>query len=242
VRFRALLLVAALTGCDSSVDDGARAYREGRFKDAAAAFTKATTDAGDGAPAELLYDESLAALRAGDFTHAESSADKAASRGGAEFAALRNFVHGNAAFARSALSEKQADGIEAEPFAFDVAIAQATAARDAWVRAAVSRDDWPEARRNVERALLAIERLKAKKQAREDRAKKSAEAPKPRPLPTPKADPKNGKETTAELQSAELPADEVRRLFEVLAAKEKEKLAARRARRDAQPSDVEKDW
>jgi len=242
VRVRALLLVVALAGCGSSVDDAARAYREGRFKDAAAAFAQASRDAGDGASAELLYDEALASLRAGDFTHAESSADEAAARGGAVFAALRDFVRGNAAFARSALSEKQADGIEAEPFAFDVAIAQATAARDAWVRAAISRDDWPEARRNVERALLAIERLKVKKQAREDREKKSTEAPKPRPLPTPKADPKNGKETPAELQSAELPADEVRRLFDVLAAKEKEKLAARRTRRDAQPVDVEKDW
>jgi len=241
MRVRALLLLLALAGCDASAD-GARAYREGRFKDAAAAFATATESAGDGAPAELLYDEALAALRAGDLTRAESSADKAAARGGVEFAALRDFVRGNAAFARSALSERQADGVEAEPFAFDVAIAQATTARDAWVRAAVLRADWPAARRNVERAVLAIERLKEKKKAREDRAKKSDPAPKLRPLPAPQVVPKDGKDAPADLQSADLSAEEVSRLFEVLAAKEKQKADVRRARREARSGDVEKDW
>jgi len=240
MRFPVLLLVALTASCDASAD-GARAYREGRFKEAAAEFAKAAAAAGDDAPAELLYDESLAALRAGDFTRAESSADAAAKRGGAEFAALRDFVRGSTAFARSELSERQADRPEAEPFAFDVAIAQATAARDAWARAAVARDDWPAARRNVERALLAVERLKEKK-ARAERARKRAEAPTPLPLPAPKVAPKDAKDAPAELQLAELTAEEVRRLFEVLAAKEKEKLTVRRARRDAQSADVEKDW
>jgi hypothetical protein len=242
MRVRALLIVVALAGCDASTD-GARAYREGRFKDAAAAFAQATKDTGDGAPAELLYDDALAALRAGDFTHAESSADKAAARGGAEFAALCDFVRGNAAFARSALSEKQAEGVEAEPFAFDVAIAQATAARDAWIRAAVARDDWREARRNVERALIAIERLKAKKAAAE-RARKNPNvaAPRPEPKTARPQDKKQDEKAPTELQQAELPADEVARLFDVLAAKEKEKADVRRATRESRSGDVEKDW
>src|SRR6185295_18687607 len=118
---------------------------------------------------------------------------------------------------------------------------QAETARDAWARAAVTRDEWPEARRNVERSLIAIERLKAKKKARAEQPKKNAEQNKPQPLPQPKVAPKDPKDAPADLTIAELPAEEVRRLFDVLAAKEKEKRDVRRARRDEKGADVEKD-
>jgi hypothetical protein len=240
MRRVALLTALLAAGCDASAD-GARAYREGRFKDAAAELSRAAKDAGDGAPAELVYDAALASLRAGDLAAAESSAQAAGKRGG-EFAALADFVRGNASYARSALSETQADRPESEPFAFDVAIKQAETARDAWARAAVTRDAWPEARRNVERALIAIERLTAKKLARQNQPKKSAEQNKPLPLPQPKVDPKDKKETAADVEVADLSADEVRRLFDVLAAKEKEKRETRRTRRDIKGAEVERDW
>jgi len=258
VRTRTLLLLLLVASCGAAAD-GERAYREGRFKDAAEAYARADAAAGDGASAELLLDEALAALRAGDLSRAESCADRAARRG-AESAALADFVKGNAAFARAAVSEMQADRVEAEPFAFDAAIAQAETARDAWIRADVAKDDWPAARRNVERALVAIDRLREKK-ARAERAKRKQQdvavaRPKPKskpdvpppprtspPTETPRsADKPPPTKTPSDLESGELPAEEVARLFDLLAAKERAKLDARRASRAERTADVEKDW
>jgi hypothetical protein len=230
-----------LAGCDAGAA-GRRAYREGRFEDAHAALVTAVESAGEDASAELLYSRGLAALATGDLRDADSSAERAASRGDPEIAALCDFLRGNAAFGQCELAERQASTVEAEPFAFDIAIRFGEKARDFWQLAAASRPDWPEARRNVERALLKLEEL-AKKKAE---AQKDPERPaEPRPLPLPESADEGRKteeEAAPEAQLTELTAEQVEKLLQRLAEKEAEKVALRRSHRRKRMEEVEKDW
>ncbi len=239
-RLCALLLVAT-NGSTDDWADGRRAYAEGRFADALAAFTAAEQAAGDEVSAALLYNKALAALRADTLNTAEGAADKAATLGGAEFTALRDFLRGNVAFARSAAAAKQAGSVESEPFAFDAALALGESARNAWQAAAMSRPDWPAARRNAERAVRWLEQLQAQKAAADDqksKAKKEPDAPKPK-LPPPD---ENKKPEPEKPPTDELSRDEVRRLLDKLAAKEREKVRLRRSQQQAASIEVQRDW
>jgi hypothetical protein len=227
-----VLLAVALASC-GAYEDGARAYREGRFQDARAAFAVG----GDERPAELLVDEALAALGAEDLGAAENAAANA--RSDADVAPVADFVLGNVAFARCALAEKQASTIEAEPFAFDAAIAFADTARNRWTAAAASRDDWPAARRNAERAAVKADDLRRRRIDASDKRRRSRTPPSPRPAP---AKPTDAKEPAAQADEIPLTREQVLALFEQLAAKEKEKLASRRARRERSGGEVERDW
>jgi len=218
-----MLFLALLAAGGDDFAAGVRAYRDGRFQDALAAFTAAAQRAGAGASPELLHDLALAALRTGDVGAAEAAAERAAARGGDAFAGRREFVRGNVAFARGQRAAAQAETVEAEPFAFDAAIALVEAAAASWQRAAQSRDDWPQARRNVERALLRLDELKRKKAAAEAKRKRK-EPDQPKPLPAP--DPRRPEAQLPPVR--ELSADELARVFDLLAAKEKEKLTLRR--------------
>lgn len=257
-RGAAPLLLVLAAGC-SRTRDGVDAWNDGRFEDAHRAFAEAAESAGDGATAALHWDHALAALRIGRLTEAETAADAAAEKGGGEFAALRDFLRGNAAFARSDVAAAQAGSAEAEPFALDVAIAHAETARRSWIAAAASRRDWPEARRNVERANLRLEALRKRKSETEASRKKPG-APEPRPVPIPPPPdrrkppdapgdetapdrPKEpGTDAPTEAQTVELTPEAVARLFEVLEAREREKAAIRRSRRAARGGEVERDW
>ncbi|MHC4342356.1 MAG: hypothetical protein ACYSX0_19350 [Planctomycetota bacterium] len=239
MRF-AILFALLLTGCGEFAA-GVDAYREGRYRDAHAAFRKAEAD---DASAELSFNRALAALRAGDLSDAESSAQKAAERGPA-IAPLCGFLQGNAAFERCRMAERQADSVAAEPFAFDVAIAYAKKAARLWQRAAMSRPDWAEARRNVERALRKLEELQKKKEEADPRRRRQAD-PKPRPdpvpplpLPKPGTEIEQDPEVTPQLK--ELSPEQIARLLDKLAEKEKDKAALRRSTRQ-QDSRVERDW
>ncbi|TAH34438.1 MAG: hypothetical protein EYC70_15975 [Planctomycetota bacterium] len=241
---KALFLCLLLQAGDPFAE-GLRAYREGRFQDALAAFAAAEAAAGARAGAELLHNKALAALRAGDVAAAESAAEQAAARGGPEFAALRDFLLGNAAFQRCAAAAAQAAGPEAEPFAYDVAIAYAESARGAWQRAALRRTDWPEARRNVERALLKLEELRRQREAaRRNREGDDRSQPRPQPVPPPErpAEQAADLEQRPEPHRTELAPEQVLRLFEILERKEREKLGLRRSQRRTPRADVDKDW
>jgi tetratricopeptide (TPR) repeat protein len=204
------------------------------------------------APAAVHFNRALAALQAGALPEAAAAADEAAARGGPEFAALRDFVLGNVAFARAARAEALASLPDVPPTAFDPAIAQAEAARGAWLAAAASRPDWPEARRNVERALVKLEELRRKRQEAADRMR--SDRPKPRPRPRPEPPPpeppaprepervEGRPEPQPEPPRVELTPDQVRRLLETLERKEQEKVALRRARQRAREREVERDW
>ncbi len=146
---------------------GMDAYREGRFQEALEAFVQAEAAAGEDASPELLYNKAMSALRAGEIEQVESTVEKAAARGGNEFSALRDFLYGNVAFERCLKAQEKASQPGAEPTSFDAAISQAQAAKQFWELAAMSRPDWPEARRNVERVVKKLEELKKQKEEAE---------------------------------------------------------------------------
>jgi hypothetical protein len=254
------ILGLALAACGDA-GDGLAAYRDGRYADAHRLLSAALRDAGPSASGELAADAALAALRDGAFDEATSAAKDAAARGDADVAGFAEFVRGNAAFAKCDVAEAQAKTPEAEPFAYDLAIRWAAAARDAWIAAAASRGDWPEARRNVERANLRLAALSQAKAEREAQRRRTG-PPKirPKPLPSggkgdPPADPappqpapgaQTGKEPKVpggdEAVVTELSPAEVRRLLDRLAEKEREKIALRRAEQEKRRAEAERDW
>jgi hypothetical protein len=232
-----LLLALIAPGCGGG-RGGWDAYEAGRFEEAHAAFL----EAGDDVTPAALYNRALAALAVGELRDAADVAERAAAEGEADVAARALFLRGNVAFARCELAEKQAATLEAEPFAFDIAIRFGESARNHWRDAAMTREDWPAARRNVERALLKIMTLERKKREAERRREKRSEPkPEPKPLPEP------GKEEVedepeADGAIAELTPEEVLRLFERLDRKEREKVELRRQERREKMAAVEKDW
>lgn len=281
-----LLVVGALLfvpGASERFRAGLKAYQEGRFNEALAEFSEAEKAAGDKASAELLFNQALSALRAGELASLESSAEKSAARGGEKFAPLRDFLLGNSAFARSEKAEAIAKSPEGEPSAFTDAITQAETAKNFWQQAAASRPDWPEARRNVERALLKIEQLKKEKEEADKKKQKDKEQdtdkdkdkeknkekdpqeqkdkqdekdsePKPdenkddnkskpeEKPPEPKKDDSDSKQAKTQAQKVELSPEQLRRLFEKLDEKERQKLALRKAQQQSKKTRVEKDW
>ncbi len=241
------LLPALLAACGDAAR-GRAAFEEGRYADARAAFERAEAAAGDDAPAALAYDRALAALAAGDLADAEAAAGRAAARGGAELRGPVEFLRGCVAFARCEVASRQANTVEAEPFAFDIAIALAEKARAAWEKAAIGREDWPEARRNLERAMLRKAELTDLRGQAEQYRRRQAD-PRPRPVPAPPPPPEPpppaaGGPEAASIRANEvaLSPEEVRHLLERLAEKEKEKQALRRTAREAASAGVERDW
>lgn len=239
-----LLLLAAQDGAG----DGRKAFREGRFEDAWRAFAASEAEAGDEASAELSYNLALAALAAGRMPEAEAAAERAAARGGPAFDARRAFIRGSAAFARCLKAEIALFAPAPPPAAFTAAIAQAEAARDAWQEAAAGRADWPEARRNVERARIKLAALRKMKEDAERDKKRKDPTPeeRPQPEPEPRPEPPRKPETVDEpapvTEADELPPAEVRRLAEKLAKKEAEKTRLRLARVATGTPGVERDW
>jgi len=242
MRHAALALL--LCACGGDFASGVDAYRAGRYADAHEAFVRAEEAAGDDASDELRLDRALAALRAGELRDAEATMERV----GTTRAPWSDFLRGNIAFARCEQAARQARTPMAEPFAFDVAIRHAGKARAFWERAAMSRDDWPAARRNVERALLMMRDLRREKAAREEERKKEPnpeQQPKPDPRPPPPP-PEDGKteetEATAGVHETELSPEQVRLLLDRLAEKEREKRAVRKARQKERGAAVEHDW
>lgn len=231
-------------------DDLGRAideYRAGRFEEALALFEATIRREGDDAPPELLYDYALAALGAGRFRDAEIAMEKAAARGGEAFDELREFVFGNVAFAQCLSAAELAGRVEAGPVAFDAAILHATRAADHWQRASLARGDWPEARRNAERALRKKSELE---EAKAEAARKRRDRPKPKPPRNEPKDPEQPRrrpEERPELRMAkaalkELAPEQVRQLFDKLVEKERAKARMRRRARREGRGAVERDW
>jgi tetratricopeptide (TPR) repeat protein len=239
--FLILVFGSLLPACGSG-EVGVEDFREGRFLEAHAALRDEVEAAGEEAPDRLRYNRGLAALRAGDFRDAEAQARLAAGSDDPGVGAHAEFLRGNAAFALARMAEQQADSLEAEPFAFEIAMGYARTARDGWQRAAVTREDWPEASRNVERAVLLIESLKDRK-TKAERKRDPRPDPKPAPIPDPpEPGPKSDQDPEKKDPLRELTASEIERLFDVLAEKERAKLEIRRANRRERMAGVERDW
>jgi hypothetical protein len=184
---------------------------------------------------DAAFDRAVAALQQGELRQAEAEAQQLAEPHGL-------FLRGNVAFADCLVAEKQAATAAAEPFAFDVAIALAEKAARLWADAAMSGEDWPEARRNVERALLKEDDLRRRKAQAEQRRRPE---PTPKPNPKPKPNPQGSKKVTEEDPNLdpmlrELPPEQVSRILERLSEKEQEKRTMRRTERSKRSG--ERDW
>jgi hypothetical protein len=239
-----LLVVATLLVAGDALADGVAAFRAGRFAQAQAAFAAAARAADPAAASRLRFDEALAALRAGDLDAAEAAARDARSRADPEVSGACDLLLGNVAFERAKVAAVDAHAEGAPAYAFDRAIALCDGARQSWQRAAMTRVDWPAARRNVERAvarLAELERERAKAQQQEPPGGTGSSEPQPRPVEVPRPAPAPTK--PAELAAEhELPADEVERLFEKLDEQERNKRLLRATRRQAAAPGVERDW
>ena len=175
------LLLSLLLLVGDGFTEGQRAYQEGRFREAYEAFHAQQREAGEEASAELLYNLALAAVRAGALREAEIAAEKAAARGGPEFTARRDFLRGNIAFTRCERATVVAVKPDVQPHEFVPALKHARTALESWQQAAVSRPDWPEARRNVQRALHQLQDLLQKQKAAESNRKEDKPPPEPPP-------------------------------------------------------------
>jgi hypothetical protein len=238
-----LLAGLALSG-DDGFARGVSEYGAGRFAEALAAFAAAEQALGPTAPAELLCNRALAAFRAGDLRAAEIAVEKAAARGGEGFYAWRDFLLGSVALARSERAEAETRLPDAGPTALDRAIAWAESAARSWRAAALRQQDWPEARRNAERALRAAAAMRermaaAPKQQRniEQIAWRQDTPPDPdRPNDAVEHDPR------AQAAPTDPAAALVERLLARLDEKEREKQALRRALQATPNAAVERDW
>ena len=243
-RLAAGFAALVLLGGGDEFAAGVRAYQQGHFAEAYEAFSAAEQACGDDATAELLYNRALAALQVGQLRVAEYSAEKAVVRGGAGFAGLREFLFGCAAFARCERAEAEGSMLDADPTAFGRAMAHCVAARDFWQRAAMSRVDWPQARRNAERAAVKLEELRQKKEdADRQRRARVEKQPQPQPEPPKTEGPREEVEQTPvpQQQPTGMPPDLLDVLLAKLAQVEKDKRAARRARQRARTG-VARDW
>jgi tetratricopeptide (TPR) repeat protein len=159
-----LVLLAAVPGGPAGGDreEGLRLYKEGRYKEAAAAFQRAV--AAEPESAELHYNLALASWRSGDLTTAEVSAEKYAALDEHArpdlHAGLLGAVRHEEAVQLQATVEDPAPGEEPkDPIAgLKKALAKAKQARDYFVRGASERPN-PELRRNSERTLKFIQDL-----------------------------------------------------------------------------------
>jgi tetratricopeptide (TPR) repeat protein len=170
----------------SATSAGVTAFEDGRADEAATQFSRAVLESEPSAA--LLMNLALAELHAGHPEAAEASAERAALAGGPAWYGERDFLLGAAAWQRSMRLETRADLPGAGPDPFQAAIAAAELARESWKRACMSRADWPEARRNLERAILRVRALKKRQEDRENAPTSQrvvqVTAPPPPPPPT----------------------------------------------------------
>ncbi|MCP4092106.1 MAG: hypothetical protein GY747_01555 [Planctomycetes bacterium] len=114
---------------------------------------------------EALRNLALACLKSRDLDRAAQVADQIASSGNRNDLAWRDFFLGNLAWRRSELAEFEAHGPVPPAGALERAIAHTEAALQAWQAALETRDEWPEALRNTQRADYRLALLREEQQA-----------------------------------------------------------------------------
>lgn len=252
------LALSVLVGACGEASQARRAFEDGRYDDAQRGFAQALTDAGASASPALNAHLALAALGNGALEQAERAAREALEAGATgEVRGLAAFVRGNVAFARSEALEPEAFAVGGDPTLAERVRAFAEDALASWRVAAASRADWPQARRNVERALLRLDRLRERRADGPGRPKLPAPLPVPgekppdappggeqAPLPPPPGGESRpgGDGPPPGVEAGVLDAAAVERLLEVLREQERQKQALRRARRQATGGGAERDW
>jgi hypothetical protein len=199
---------------------------------------------------DLVHDRALAALLADELATAESVARELTGADDRARVADGWLLIGVVWARRADRARAQAEGPEAEPFAYDAAIALANEAEAAFASAVLVRGGWPAAARNAERMTARSERWTRERDAAEPAASVVAAdgTPNVQLVPT---DDGSGTEPTAAGDEASGPertplanlgVDELERLLDALVRAEEDKLDARAERRRSAVTDVEKDW
>ena len=244
MRCRLWILVALVAGCSGGSEvretfsRGLAAYDRGDPSAALQLFEEAERLASEVEP-ELIANQAMAALGAGDLLRVEQEARRAASVAAQgpmalEFSSLRDFLLGTTALERALRSRTLALQPDADPGIVRRGISEADTARRSFELAVTARGTWPAAARNLERALLILEELNG-----------IAPSPPPRDGPdemkqdtTPRANPTESDPGEATGMDPGAIEDLLRRLAEMDEAKR----TSRRARGEGRASAVERDW
>ncbi len=212
-----VMALSMLTSCQGEAQRGVEALRAGDATTARQLLQIALDEAGDDAPLAWHIDHALAALAVGDDDAALASVERSAVARGDD-RGLADFVRGVVSYRRALAIERETAG-GGEMAAFDPAVLHAQAAVAAWTRALRTRADWPQARRNIERARELLERA-----ARATSSPPPPDESEDEDVPDEEAD-----EEDVELPAhlTELPPSRVRSLLDLLARKERDKAALR---------------
>jgi hypothetical protein len=236
-----LLFFALLAGC-SDFSAGLEAYREARYAEAQTIFVAAAADLQGQSLAVAQFNLALVALQFDRPRLAESLAEKAMLTGGREgqvdFVAYRDFILGNTTYARGLVSAQAAGRPGASLRLIDLAISQVSAAMGYWQVAATSREDWPPARRNIQRAWLTLEHLRGvRSQALQRQGGQAQPPPKDADWQDTKAsaDPDQP-------QPLKLSAQQMQALLQELQEGQDDQLKLRKDRRAEAVVKVDKDW
>lgn len=227
---------------EQRVAAGIVAYRAGRHDAARVEFAAAAAAFGERCPPHVAVDWALAALRTGRPSEAEAAArsllgsDDAAVRADAEFLlASAAFQHGERAEAAAQLQDPEPMAWPAAERAFDLA-------HRGFGRAAMLRPEWPEARRNAERAwrrLSEVRRLRAEAEQKGAPDRREKQPPPPPPSRPPDQPPE---EAAPGLATTALSPAEVGRLLQRVQQQERDKQAVRRLAQRAAAAPGERDW
>ncbi|MFM8981002.1 MAG: VWA domain-containing protein, partial [Planctomycetia bacterium] len=154
-----LALLPLLAGC-GRMQEARELAAGGRHAEALALLEQELAAAGAAASPALHVNLGLCALRVGQPERARAAFAAAEAAGGPAYARYGAFLRGHLAFEASRDLEARAAQPGADPALFEGALMRAEDALAAWRLAARSVSDWPEARRNMERALLRLEALR----------------------------------------------------------------------------------
>lgn len=242
-RLASLLLLSGFSAAQAW-----QAYQAGDYALAQKLWSIEEASAPDSAPAELCFNRALAAYRAQDYVDAKAASERAAQRGALDFDVRRDFLSGLIGMRRSETLAQQAAAPEAEPFAWEVALAEARRASRAFEQAAERPLERARALRNYERSLRwlqELERRRAEAEAEREKSPQIANQPKEQSVEP------NGqegtKEDTAEVaqteaQMASADGLSVEQLLELLQVKEGERQRSRLNARTRVRPQVERDW
>jgi hypothetical protein len=233
-----LLLIT--TQLPSGFQVGVQSFEEGDFAKAFQLFKERDQAMGENAPASLLFNRALAALRIQKPKDAEISAERAAARGGKSGFALRDFILGNAAFLRAERATKEIELAEGGPRAQERALLHFHRSIQHW-RAALGRNSFrPEATHNISLSKKRIQETQnqAKSRSRPSRKEKS---PSLTPSKKPKS-PRFPKKNPPQKNTPHLRPKDIQTLLQTLAKNEKAKWELRRKQRRKHPPTSGRSW
>lgn len=217
-------------------------YEAGRYAAAYERFAAQLAAAAEPVPAALRWNTALAALRVLRSGAAETAIAPWRDATDPVLRAEAEYVLGLAQCQRADQAAAAAALPDAEPLAWQLALAAQDRGIAAFERAVQWRGDWPAAVRNAERAQRRRRELEQQRdRSQPDAASKEAVPEPPPPSPPVPADPQP-EEVRPEAVTAELSAAEVATLLQQLARKDQRKHQLRQQQQRRTAVAGERDW